>query len=177
MSQRSELCEGVSGDDDAVRLEAKIVEQMRRAHLTRDSNAFFLAAKEVQSLDGESALLIAERWRDMTKTFMLTTIAGLGVMACEADSQTMPRRSLLEAMQTGFGVIGDDLCNVMPVFRRAAPPGADGVHYVWWEKTIVRPLRERLPATRNRAAAHPAGVARLIENMRRLASHPLGAAV
>ena len=124
-----------------IRFDAQIADCLKSAQLTRETNRFFVQAKLVKSIEALPALRIAHGWREMTKAFMFTSIAGLGVMAADADAQTEPNRNLLKVIQTIFHVIGDDLSNLMPVFREVAPEGPDGMHYAWWESAIVNPLK------------------------------------
>jgi len=161
-----------------VLLDRQISDMLERARLTRATNAFFTGAKNVRSIDVLPALRIAHGWREMTKCFMFTSIAGLGQLAKEADGQEYPREDLLSTMQTIFGVIGDDLSNLMLAFSKVAPKGPAGMHYAWWETDFVTPLRglvgDELPGGTLQLGP---GATRLIENMRRLADHPLGAAI
>lgn len=151
---------------------------LRENKLTRDSNRFFNAARKLVEIDGDGAYQIAIGWREITKTFMFTTISGLGVMAHEASLISYPPDSLLQVLQTGFGVIGDDLRNNMEVFQKSAPDGTRGIHYVWWENSIIlrlaRCLHRDIGESLNKL---PIGSDRLIENMKHLAKHRMGAAV
>ena len=161
-----------------IRFDAQIASCLESAGLTRETNRFFVQAKTVRSIEARAALRIAHSWREMTKAFMFTSIAGLGVMASEADAQTQPNRNLLKAIQTIFQVIGDDLSNLMPVFQKVAPQGTEGMHYAWWESTIVNPLKSAIGAPANDTAGMLGpGAQQLITNMRALTHEPLGAAV
>ena len=161
-----------------IRFDAQIADCLESAQLTRETNRFFVQAKSVKSIEPLPALRIAHGWREMTKAFMFTSIAGLGVMAADADTQTEPNRNLLKAIQTIFQVIGDDLSNLMPVFREVAPEGPDGMHYAWWESSIVNPLKSAVGAPENDTTNMlGAGAKQLIANMRALIHEPLGAAV
>lgn len=163
---------------NTIRFDEQIAECVESAQLTRDTNRFFIEAKSVESIEPLSALGIAHGWREITKAFMFTSIAGMGVMAAEADAQTRPNNNLLKAIQTIFQVIGDDLSNLMPVFREVAPKGPDGMHYAWWESTIVNPLKDVVGAPANDTTQLLGPCARaLIADMRRLIHEPLGAAV
>jgi Family of unknown function (DUF6202) len=163
---------------EQVLLDQQIADLIKGARLTRETNDFFSGSKKVRAIAPLPALRIAHGWREMTKCFMFTSIAGLGLLAKEADNQEYPREDLLSTMQTIFGVIGDDLSNLMVAFSKVAPDGPAGMHYAWWETDFVTPLR--------RLAGEPyaqsplvlgRGPTRLVENMRRLADHPLGAAI
>lgn len=160
------------------KFDVEIADCIARAGLLREDNAFFVAAKKVQEIDALSALRIAHGWREMTKAFMFTSVAGLGAMAQQADLEEYPSVDMLEAMQTIFTVIGDDFSNIMPVFQKVAPAGAGGMHYAWWETDIIDPLKKRLGAPLNDTSAMLLpGAKNLIANMRALVAEPLGAAV
>lgn len=142
------------------------------------SHPFFTPTSEVQVFDVEAAWEVARAWRDITKAFMLTTVASLGVLAHDMVNESTPDIRYLITLQTGLRVIGDDLNNLDPVFAKFAPAGVAGIHYVWWEDTVLHPLTAALPdpdatATRTR----PAGVQGLLDNMAELAGDPIGAAV
>ncbi|MBW4049019.1 MAG: hypothetical protein HIU89_14140 [Proteobacteria bacterium] len=160
------------------RFDAQIADCLESAQLTRETNRFFVLARSVKSIEALPALHIAYGWREMTKAFMFTSIAGLGVMAADADAQAQPNRNQLKAIQTIFHVIGDDLSNLMPVFREVAPEGPDGMHYAWWESAIVAPLKSAVGVPANDTTDMlGAGAKQLIANMRALIHEPLGAAV
>ncbi|AXK61648.1 MULTISPECIES: DUF6202 family protein [Burkholderia] len=158
--------------------DAQIAACLEASHLTTETNRFFVEAKAVKSIEPLAALGIAHGWREITKAFMFTSLAGLGLMASEADAEVHPNTNLLTAIQTVFQVIGDDLSNVMSVFKEVAPAGPAGMHYAWWESAIVDPLKATLGDGANDTSnlLGPGGK-RLIENMRQLAHDPLGAAV
>lgn len=161
-----------------VRFDEQIAGCIESARLTRDTNRFFMEAKSVESIEPLPALGVAHGWREITKAFMFTSLAGLGVMAAEADEQTNPNHNQLKAIQTIFQVIGDDLSNLMPVFREVAPKGPEGMHYAWWESTIVNPLKDAVGAPANDTTHLLGPCARaLIADMRGLIHEPLGAAV
>lgn len=165
-------------DTERATLDERVDKVLDRARLRRADNGFFSTAREIETVSPQSGLSIAEWWRAMTKSFMFSTLAGLGVMARGFAGQKSPSRELLGAFQTVYQVIGDDLDNFAPEFRRVAPRGPAGIHYVWWEDTILSPLLPHLSlAERKVAAAQPAAIRTLLENMNRLASSPLGAAV
>lgn len=158
--------------------DAQMADCLASVQLTTETNRFFQQAKTVKSIGVLPALRIAYGWREMTKAFMFTSIAGLGVMASDADIQATPNKNLLKVIQTVFQVIGDDLSNVMPVFRDVAPSGPDGMHYAWWESTIVNPLKATLSeSVIDMSDMLGIGAQQLIANMRVLAQDPLGAAV
>lgn len=164
-------------DLDHVDFDRQIEQCILDAQLTPETNPFFRQSLRIQAMDVEPALRIARSWREMTKTFMFTSIAGLGQLARQADSVAYPSSELLTTMQTVFQVIGDDLANAMPVFKAVAPVGCEGMHYAWWERDVVLPLKQHLQAGVADSTALTAGVQALVDNMRRLSDHPLGAAV
>lgn len=162
----------------AEELDRAIAALIDRAGLGSNANRFFVAAKGARSAGGQPALRIARYWRDMTKTFMFTTMAGIGVMSRAAAEAPEPSDQFLAVIQTAVRVISDDLNNVLPVFAAAAPQGVGGIHYVWWERSVLRPVAAALgldpsdplpPLTPN--------IRGLLDNMLRLAAHPLGAAI
>ncbi len=137
----------------------------------------FTTQPQVDAPDPDHALDVAVAWAEMTRTFMLTTIASLGVLAAELAAEPVPAPNRLTALQTGFRVIGDDLININPIFGAGAPRGVEGIHYRWWKCTIVDPLTAALPAARERGLDSKPGVQGLLDTMRRLARSPIGAAV
>lgn len=158
-------------------LDERVDKEISAARLGRTDNAFFGAARQTESVSPQAAYDIAVWWRAMTKSFMFSTLAGLGVMAREFCS-TSPDRELLGAFQTVYQVIGDDLDNAAPEFRAVAPSGPAGIHYLWWEDTIVAPLAAHLGKEgQEDAALLPGPVRELLAHMDRLATSPLGAAV
>ncbi|QJS09497.1 hypothetical protein HKX69_08180 [Streptomyces argyrophyllae] len=159
-------------------LDERVDLEIAEAGLGRADNRFFSFARGFETEDFHGPLAVAHQWRAMTKAFMFTTLAGLGVTARALTAQQSPSRDVLAAFQTIFRVIGDDLDNLAPVFGAVAPKGPAGAHYVWWEDSIITPLSEHVDdAGRKSAAQLPEGVVRLIENMERFADSPLGAAV
>ncbi|MGQ4490555.1 DUF6202 family protein [Streptomyces sp. 372A] len=159
-------------------LDAWVEAAIDAAGLRRADHRFFDAARRAVEVPHEGALAVAHRWRAMTKSFMFTTLAGLGVLAARLNREAEPSRTLLSAFQTVYQVIGDDLANAAPEFSAVAPEGPAGVHYVWWDDTVLAPVAALVPGdVRERAAELPAEVTGLLDNMDRLAAEPLGAAV
>lgn len=159
-------------------LDERVDEEIDRARLRRADNGFFGTAKSAETVTPQAALAIGLRWREMTKSFMFTTLAGLGVMARGFSAQAAPSRDLLAAFQTVYRVIGDDLDNAAPEFREVAPTGPAGIHYVWWDDTVVAPLLPHVDdAARQEADELPPAVRDLLADMERLAESPFGAAV
>lgn len=148
------------------------------ARLTPKTNGFFLAAKSVDTVDPYGGLCVAVYWREVTKMFMLSTIAGVGVVAAEAAAQAAPPHHLLSTLQTAVRVISDDLNNVLPTFKEVAPEGVGGIHYVWWNDSIYQPIRDLLSrAGKPTEVVLPPRVEALRANMERLGRSPLGAAL
>ncbi|MEU0517769.1 DUF6202 family protein [Streptosporangium sp. NPDC006007] len=159
-------------------LDGRVSDLVREVGLRRPENRFFQRARLLDSVEPDAALAIAHQWQAMTKAFMFTTISGLGVMAREFNSHPAPDREVLGAFQTAFRVIGDDLDNFAPEFSSVSPKGVAGIHYLWWQDTIVTPLVAALPDSGARSAdTLPEGIKGLLENMERLAESRLGAAV
>jgi hypothetical protein len=160
-------------------LDDRVTEILKEARLVRPDNAFFELADNKQQVELRPALEIALGWQRITRTFMFTTLQSLGVLAKQfTDSEVDPPRTVLGAFQTAHQVIGDDLANAADEFAVVAPKGPNGIHYVWWNDSIVAPLLERANGSGDAAAkAEAPGIDALIANMRRLGDSPLGAAV
>ncbi|MEV6997433.1 DUF6202 family protein [Streptomyces sp. NPDC093982] len=159
-------------------LDARVEAAIDAARLRRADNPFFGAARHAPTVSHEGALAVAHRWRAMTKGFMFTTLAGLGVLASRLNAEHAPSGVLLGAFQTVYQVIGDDLANAAPEFSAVAPKGPAGIHYVWWEDTVLAPVEALVTdEARERAAELPPAVTELLDNMDRLAAEPLGAGV
>lgn len=157
--------------------EDEIIQCLLVNKLTKDTNRFFKLSKELNFvISPEIALRIGYGWREITKTFMFTTLAGLGLLAREADESDKPNINLLKTIQTSFQVISDDLANTMDVFKKVAPEGPEGIHYAWWEKDIVNELRT-IVKNRKENEYLPDNTKILIKNMRKLSSDPLGCAI
>lgn len=155
-------------------LDDRVTEIITAAGLVRPANKFFAHARSVERVEPAAALHIALQWQAMTRAFMFTTVASLGVLARRFSTGAEPDREVLGAYQTAYQVIGDDMANFAPEFSAVSPKGADGVHYVWWADSIVGPLANAIEPTETKPDG---GVAALIANMTRLAGEPLGAAV
>jgi hypothetical protein len=167
---------------DAARteLDERVERVIDEARLRRADNGFFGTARSLETVDPRAAYRVAVWWRETTKGFMFTTLAGLGEMARRFATQPAPNREVLAAFQTVYQVIGDDLDNAAPEFKAVAPTGPAGIHYVWWHDTIVAPLAARLGEDASEDASDvelPEPIRGLLDNMERLAASPLGAAV
>lgn len=159
-------------------LEDAVTRLIEAADLVRPANRFFATAQSIEDVAPSAALDVALAWQAMTRAFMFTTIAGLGTLATEIVAGDEPSRDVLGAIQTAYKVIGDDMANLDEEFSTVSPKGADGIHYVWWADTIVAPLvRSTGVAASVAHESQPDGVRALIENMKRLGSHRLGAGV
>jgi hypothetical protein len=166
--------------DDALDadLEKRLDHIIRRTGLRRPENEFFRRASAIETVSPASALALARQWQVVTRTFMLTTIAGLGSAAREMNRQQETSRSVLAAFQTAYRVIGDDLCNLAQVFSTVSPKGADGIHFLWWADSITSPLAATVPeAALGTGSELREGVTGLIANMTALADTPIGPAV
>lgn len=141
------------------------------------SNAFFQSARTVTAIDACSALYIAFNWRQITKTFMFSTIAGLGEIARAQLATEEPAPNALGVLQTGIRVIADDLDNAAPIFAAKAPSGIDGIHYRWWQTTILQPIVARAPGQVSAACRISCATESLANFMRDEAIAPIGAAV
>lgn len=161
-------------------LDKRVEEEIDAARLRRADNSFFGHARNLESVSPQAAYRIAVWWRTMTKSFMFTTLAGLGEMARVFSARRAPEREMLAAFQTVYRVIGDDLDNAAPEFRAVAPAGSAGIHYLWWQDTIVAPLGARLggeAAEGTEPVETPEAIGALLADMDRLGASPLGAAV
>ncbi|WP_410534875.1 DUF6202 family protein [Streptomyces sp. KL2] len=99
-------------------------EEIDKARPRRADNGFFGTARSVETVSPRAGLAVAERWRAMTKGFMLTTLAGPGVMA-RSFAGGNPSREVLGAFRTVYRVIGGDPDSAVPEFRaEAAGPHA-----------------------------------------------------
>jgi hypothetical protein len=158
-------------------LDDRITQMINDAGLARPGNKFFEHARSIESVEPRQGLEIALSWQAMTRAFMFTTVASLGVLARRFSTAIEPDKDVLGAYQTAYLVIGDDMANLAPMFG-VAPKGPAGVHYVWWAETITAPLIKCVGQTADDVAGERReGVAALIANMERLAEAPLGAAV
>ncbi|MGW1675312.1 DUF6202 family protein [Streptomyces sp. NPDC002324] len=159
-------------------LEDRITAIIRETGLCRPANRFFSDVRIAEHIAPLAALRVGRQWQAMTKSFMFTTISSLGLMARDFNQQIAPDRGVLGAFQTAYLVIGDDLANLAPEFAAVSPKGVAGVHYLWWEESILGPLLASVGETeRAEADQLPEGVRGLLANMERLAQSPLGAAV
>ena len=133
---------------DFAQVEIEIRKIIKDSDLTEFENPFFIKAQDISknkiSVTANSALEITRHWRALSKSFMLTTLAGLAHTAYALELEEEPSISSLSALQTGIEVISDDLNNVHPIFKKYAPEGTSGIHYIWLEEEIMRPLALQL---------------------------------
>jgi len=159
-------------------LESKINCLIEKAHLTKEKNPFFIKAKQTTNLSLESALKIAFNWREIIKQFMVTVLINLGELADKVNQLDFPSEYAISALKTGITIISEDLNNVFTEYEEKASIDPDGMHYVWWEKSILKPL---LAATNNKKLSSKIKSSpktqQLLQEMNKLATHPLGFAV
>jgi len=115
---------------------------IKQAELTKETNNFFKTTKSIKKVDAYSASLIASNWREITRTFSFTTLVSMGKFSEAMSSNRYPDKAFLKVLQTSLMVISDDFNNIFSVFQKVAPKGSAGIHYVWWEETILNPLKE-----------------------------------
>ena len=110
-------------------------------NLTREGNNFFNGVKTFQVIPPEIAFDVAVNWVEITKTFLFTVIQGLGALAFALSQDKNQNIDKHIVLQTAFFIISDDSNNQHPVFKKVAPKGPEGIHYIWWENTVVKKLR------------------------------------
>ena len=111
------------------------------AGLSKENNTFFIQAEQcTQKIPVNIAFNIAYNWREITKTFMFTSIRGLGSLAEKIGSDDEPNTQLLSVLQTGFQIISDDLGNNHTLFPDSKL-GHKSIHFKWWEDSILTPLK------------------------------------
>jgi hypothetical protein len=166
-----------SGSPTIRDLDTQVRNLIIEAGLTKDKNSFFKEAKKIKRIDTYSAMIIAANWREITKTFMFTTLIGIGHFAEKIGSSSSPHENLLKVLQTSIAVISDDLNNVFHIFKEQAPTGPEGIHYIWWENTILNPLRKACNTTSTNTGLTLPLTKKLTEGMTQLSKNPLGFAV
>lgn len=142
-------------------------------NLTKKTNVFFNLENTDLQVSPEIAFNIASNWVEITKTFLFTVIQGLGLLAHKLLEEENPNNDQLTVLQTAYSVIADDLNNCHPVFKKVAPSGPAGIHYKWWENTIL----EKLRPTVNTHAVLSDETKMLVNKMRKFACDSMGAAV
>lgn len=137
------------------------------------TNPFF-QKKNLINKDIYSALYIAFNWGVITKTFLFTTISSLGKLSYKLSNDSSPTEQMLQALQIGFSIISDDLNNTHFIFKQNAPSNGRGIHYKWWESSILSPLKLLLPQEKLIAMQ---STLQLTEQMKELAKKTFGAAI
>ncbi|MEV7040414.1 DUF6202 family protein [Amycolatopsis sp. NPDC051061] len=165
----------IDRQDTAPTLDDQVNRLIDGAGLNRENNEFFHRARHCPTVTPEAAYTIAATWGRMTRSFMFTTIASLGLNARRFAMTEEPNHLELAVFQTAYRVIGDDVANFAGEFAAVGPQGAAGIHYVWWHDTVTARLAPH--AGEARTPGVPAGARVLLASMARLADEPLGAAV
>lgn len=137
-----------------------------------NNNSFFYLAKEKNKIKLSSAYKIAYNWREITKTFLFTSIRGLGFLAEKIGQEKYPIYQLLSVLQTSFQIISDDLGNNNKLFE--STHGTKSIHYIWWEETILKPL-SLYTAKKNILLSNETSI--LIQKMNKTSSNYLGVCV
>jgi len=159
---------------DAAIMNKKISDIITECKLDKNQNDFFISANSCKHVDVDTAYKIAYNWREITKNFLFTGIKGLGAIIDEIQKQNSSDENTLFVLQTAFTIISDDLNNTHPVFKKVAPQGPNGIHYKWWEESMVLKM-EKL--TENKTPSLFPGTKTLLEKMDVLVVHPMGTAI
>lgn len=136
-------------------------------------NNYFFNLTSSEDFSPKEAYQIAGNWLQITKTFMFTVIQGLGVLSSSLLKSENPVDSQLLVLQTAVYVISDDLNNCHPIFKKVSPKGPRGVHYRWWENTIL----EKLQSIVHEPVVLTESVTALLSKMHELTDNIMGAAV
>jgi hypothetical protein len=137
------------------------------------SNPFF--QKEfLKKIDLYSATNIAFNWSKITRTFLFTSIIGLGSFAKKIIGDNEPSEKLLSALQTYFSIISDDLNNTNIIFNHTAPLAYKGIHFKWWDDSILSPLKIIDPEITFQISN---STQKLIDKMNQLSNYHLGIAL
>lgn len=158
---------------DIDHIDKHILSILYHAGLSKDNNVFFIRAHNIQKINVTTAFNIAYNWREITKTFLFTTISGLGCLAKKVGREVNPNQRLLSVMQTGFQIISDDLGNNRTLFPDS-PHGHQSIHYKWWEDTILTPLSVYIDIQKMNLTH---ATAFLIKKMQKITKNYLGVAV
>jgi rubredoxin len=167
-----------SNEFSVVDVEETIVEMLSNYALNRENNGFFKVSREKRAISLQGAIKIAWHWREMTKKFMFTVMASVGVLAEEISKLESPPYYLIDVLQTSVAVISDDLSNVFSTLKEVAPQGPAGAHYIWWEESVFNVFYEQvknknIPFKKEIAP----GVNKLLQCMEKLSKHRFGAAI
>ena len=168
------LTQIIESQDDDNSTDEIITSLIRDARLNKDNNNFFARAAGQKNFDIDAVFNIAYNWREITKTFLFSTIKGLGCLAEKLRQDADPNPQLLSVLQTSFSIISDDIGNTHPIFNAYAPSGPTGIHYKWWEETILNPLNHH---TKIKTPSLSPGTIILIQKMEEMTNNYLGVAV
>lgn len=106
---------------------------------------FSKTIRNKETISVESALIIAYNWRELTRTYLFTTIMGFGKLAENILEKNAYEEARVRVLQSSFSIIDDDLNNTDNLFSNIAPKGFKGVHYKWWEESILDKLSASCP--------------------------------
>lgn len=177
MNKVINICpEAVLKDDEYIiyeNLNTQIDNIILQNSLTKETNPFFKMAPFCQSVSSQIAYDIAINWLEITKTFVLTSAKGLGTLADKILDDEKNSEKRLIVLQTGFSVISDDLNNTNPIFNESAPKGIQGIHYKWWNSSIVEKFFNLVNPSINITIE----TLSLLNKMREISSDYMGAAV
>ena len=158
-------------------LDNQITQLIEDAKLTRTSNDFFLLSNKLKEVSLMSAFNIARNWREITKNFLFSVIASLGKFSEKINKEQDPKKDVLVALQKGFSIINDDLNNAHPVFKDKASQGHLGIHYKWWEESILNPLAQLTSFQEWYKVPLSPKTEALVKEMNRLNPHVFGAVI
>jgi hypothetical protein len=137
------------------------------------NNVFFLNSRNCKNISLNSAVHIAYNWREITKTFLFTCIKGLNSLVDSITQKQNINDDSLQVLQTAVAIICDDLNNACSIFKKVAPKGPAGIHYRWWEDTILLPLM-KLETEKPKLSY---STQQLLNKMQELSNIPMGVAV
>lgn len=159
-------------------LDNEITKMIDEAKLNRRNNNFFILANQVENVSLSAATKIAYNWRAFTRHFMFTVLSGIGVLADNIRQYSNSSDVLLSVLQTSINIISDDLNNIDATFTDIAPKGPEGIHYRWWEESILFPLLSicRDNCLTNNNTLNPE-TEKLLRNMSKLSNNYFGSSV
>lgn len=159
-------------------IDFEITKMIDDAKLNRRNNDFFTLANKIEYVSLSAATKIAYNWRAFTRHFMFTVLTGIGVLADNIRQYSNTSDVLLSVLQTSVNIISDDLNNIDATFTNIAPKGPEGIHYRWWEESILYPLlsicRDNILPNNN--TLNPE-TEKLLRNMSKLSNNYLGSSV
>ena len=145
--------------------DSKMYFLIENAHLTQTKNSFLIKAKHTPNLSREVALKLAFNWREITKQFMFTVMTSLGEVVDKISPLNFPREYTKSSLEPDAANLSNDL-------------NPDGLCSIWWEKNILDPLRVATNYKNLDAQITVSPKTRhLVQEMNKLALHPLGFAV